>query len=44
MDEVLAWVAWVALLHGWHARAGGMSDVLALAAWVACYYYCYCYY
>ena len=28
---VLAWVAWVACLRGWHAGVGGM---LAWVAWV----------
>ena len=32
---VLAWVAYL------RANVGGMGDMLK---WVACYYYCYCYY
>ena len=32
---VLVWVTW------WHASVGGVGGVLT---WVACYYYCYCYY
>ena len=35
---VLAWEAWVAYLRGWRACVDGVL------AWVACYYYCYCYY
>ena len=41
---VLAWVPWMACLRrwrGWRAYVGGVGGVLA---WVACYYYCYCYY
>ena len=38
---MLAWVTWVACLHGWRASVGGMGEVLI---WVACYYYCYRYY
>ena len=35
MGGVLAWVAYL------RANVGGMGDMLK---WVACYYYCYCYY
>ena len=62
MGGVLAWVAWVACLRGWHASVGGVGGVLfvqlvwqlvwnanvvgldGVLMWVACYYYCYCYY
>ena len=33
MSGLLAWVAWVTCLRGWHASVGGMGGVLA---WVAC--------
>ena len=44
VGNVLVWVTWVVYLDGWHglcASVGGMGGVLA---WVACYYYFYCYY
>ena len=44
MGSVLALVAWVACprrWRGWCACEDGVGSVLT---WVACYYYCYCYY
>ena len=41
---VLAWVAWVACQRGQHASVGSMGGVGGVLAWVACYYYFYCYY
>lgn len=32
---VLAWVAWVARLHGRHASVGGLDGPLAWVVWVA---------
>ena len=39
MGGMLAWVVWVACLHGWHANMDGVGDmggVLVWVAWVAC--------
>ena len=33
MSGMLAWVTWVACLHGWYAIIGGVGGMLA---WVAC--------
>ena len=41
---VLGWVAWVACMRGWRASVCGMGGVVGVLTWVACYYYCYCYY
>ena len=41
VSGMLEWVAWVACLRGWRAYVGGVSGALT---WLACYYYCYCYY
>ena len=44
MGSVLAWMTWVACLCGWRASMGGMGGVGGVFTWVACYYYCFCYY
>ena len=33
---VLAWVARVTYLRGWHASVGGVGGVLAWVMWMAC--------
>ena len=41
MGDVLAWVA---CFRGWRASVGSVGGVDGVLAWVACYYYFYCYY
>ena len=36
VSGVLAWVAWLECLRGWHTGVGGVGSVLV---WVACYCY-----
>ena len=36
VDDVLAWVAWVACLCGWPGSRACVGDVLACVAWIAC--------
>ena len=33
---MIAWVAWVVSLHGWHASVGGMGSVFTWEEWVVC--------
>ena len=36
--------SWVACLRGWRASVCSVDGVSGVLTWVACYYYCYCYY
>ena len=44
VSGVVAWGAWVVCLRKWHASVCSVDGVGGVLTWVACYYYCYCYY